>query len=475
MTRQRWPYIALWAGACALYLQSTGRAEESPAPEPETITVRGETMKVWPFTDLRERGFDIPDVSREDNAFWVYVDAINAFQELPEDLSDEFVYAITTAWPAGHDEKLKSFLFEMDNQKALALARKATQRPEHQLYYFGDPNGSVISVVLPGLTHYRYLAKLLVAEGRRCEAQGAYKLAMENYATALRMGHHVAGGITLIENLVGVAIWSLGNQAITQLVLRQDLSSQQLQEILDTLDELREMQPAATPGIRNERVFGNCVVDELTARPFHLLQSLDNLGNFGGEATPNWRHSNWHRLEARFGQLLLPDRTIKAHMNAYYDELIDRASKPAYAADWGNFDEEEAVNSIPSWNVIARIMLPSVSRASILSERCRMQARATRVSVALRLFAAENEGLPPRRLEELANWLPAEDLTDPFSGREFQYAQREGAWRFYSVSDNFTDDGGQVGENQYEKDYVVRFPPPAIEPFEREEEVASAP
>ena len=59
---------------------------------------------------------------------------------------------------------------------------------------------------------------------------------------------------------------------------------------------------------------------------------------------------------------------------------------------------------------------------------------------------------------------------DPFSGKEIAYERDGNAWRFYSVSDNLTDDGGTEGERPFELDFVVRFPPPDVEPFEPEQE-----
>jgi hypothetical protein len=63
----------------------------------------------------------------------------------------------------------------------------------------------------------------------------------------------------------------------------------------------------------------------------------------------------------------------------------------------------------------------------------------------------------------------AEDLIDPFSGKEFVYKQNGPAWMFYSISEDGVDDGGQEGgKNRFEPDRVVRFPPAKIEPFEPE-------
>jgi hypothetical protein len=336
------------------------------------------------------------------------------------------------------------------------------------LYYFGDPSGSIISVLLPSLSSFRHLGKLLVVDGRRLEEAGDFDGAFENYTTAMRMGHHVAGGITLIENLVGVSLWAISDRAISQMVLRRDLTADQLENILETLREMAPSCPATLPGLRNERKMGMIVVDELTARPLHLIRNMNGLSGAGtsGDSPMGSAQPGWGRLEARVGKLFLPDRTIKKQMGAYYDELIERAAKPAYEARWNEFDDEQLVLAIPQWNVLARILLPSLTRASILAERVRMQSLATRLCVALLLHAEQHDGEIPTRLTDLRDEVPAADLIDPFSGREFVFNRQNTGWLLYSFSENGADDGGKQGPNAFEPDYVIQYPPADVVAFD---------
>ena len=470
--KKAWLLIAAVSGGFVAGFDRPVLADDPQASAPQVITIRGKAMNVWPFEDLRARGFDVPEIPKDENAFWVYLDAVNAYQEVPADVQKAFDYALSTAWPTGHDEKLKEYLLSEDNQRALTLTRQAAARDQCQLYYFGDPRGSIMSVLLPSLSDFRFLGKLLAVDGRRLEEQGDYDLALQNYYTALRMGHHAGGGITLIENLVGVAIWSVGDRAVSQMVLRRDLSAAQLQGILDRLNDLAPSRPTTLTGIRYEKLFGLTMVDEVAAKPFQLIRSINSLsgGNPGYETDANGQQAGWAQLEARFGRLVMPDRTIKQHMTAYYDQLIERSGQPGYLARWAEFNDDQVILAIPNWDVIARMLLPSLSRASTLGERGRMQTLATHLSVALRLYALENGGQAPTRLDQLGDRAPAEDRIDPFSGREFVYDADGAAWSFYSISDNLVDDGGQEGAKPYDLDYVVRFPPAAIEPFVQEDE-----
>ena len=288
----------------------------------EVVVLRGQSMTVWPNEDLRRRGFDVQEVPREENAFWTYLEALNAFKDVPEDVQEAFDYAQSKAWPKGNDEKLRAFLLAPENQKAFALARRAAAMPKFGPCYFGDPNASVMSVLLPSLAPCRQLCRMLVADGRRVEEEGAVDLAMNNYTAVMQIGSQVGGGLTLIENLVGIACWTLGDQAVREMILRRELSPAQLRDVLKTLTDLYPKRPSTAPGVEREKTFGMGIVDELVTRPTQLFSALQGLNGMGGSNYQvNKEQDGWDRLEARLGRLVLPDRTIKKHMAGFYDQL----------------------------------------------------------------------------------------------------------------------------------------------------------
>jgi hypothetical protein len=446
----------------------TGQPGTEAVAEPTSITMRGETKKVWPFDDLRARGYDVPDIPREENAFWAYLQADNTFKELPTELRRVFDYAVSKAWPVGNDEQLGAYVLDRDNQRALEVVRRAAGMEKCQFYYFGDPNGLMVSLGLVDLTNYRQLAKLLIADGRRLEEQGAYQSALDNYVAVLRMGHHIGSGITLIEKLVGVSLWDLGDRAIAEFVLRRDLPADELAGLLDQLKTLDALRPSILRGARNERLFSFNTVDDAVTGLSLDFRGLNGCAVRRG-VSPTAGGAGWCRLARRLVCMVLPDRTIKQHMGAYFDAVIRRAAMPAYEARWNDFDEDEIVSSIPRWDILARMLLPSLSRAGELGERCRMQAMMTRLTVALGLYMADNGGRPPSRLDQLGEWIPADDLVDPFSGRQFIYQAGPDSWRLYSVGENMIDDGGTEGARR-EGDYVLRYPSDDVEPFVPPEE-----
>ncbi|MHC4608834.1 MAG: hypothetical protein ACYS7M_00620 [Planctomycetota bacterium] len=444
---------SLAAVVLALLLPAeAARAEDAPAQ----VTLRGETWTVWPAADLLARGFDVQDLPRDRNAAWTYIEAVNAFAELPEDLTEAFEQALKHEWPKTSAGKaLAAWITDKDNRQALELARKAAGMQRCQIPYFGDPEAGVLNVMLPSLSHYRHLAKMLVVEGRRLESEGRFTQALESYQTACRMGGHVAQGITLIESLVGVACWNVGDTPVREMVLRNELPPATLEKILAQTTELASHRPTVRRGMLMEKVFGLSIVDDFASRP---SRALANLSGLGFEGTPRAKYG-WRALEARIGRLILPDRTIKKHMAWFYDELLTRSELPGHEARWHDGWDQELLLSIPTWNVLARTILPALSRANELSERLRTSSQMTQVAIGLRLHTARHKGVPPEQLDELTQIFDDQDvLVDPFSGNRFVYRPEGKSWLLYSFGQNLVDDGGRESEKPWELDYVCRYP-----------------
>ncbi len=445
------------------------------ADNPQSVTIRGETFNIWPIRDLNERGFDIHPVPQARNAAWVYIEAINAYVELPKTLADAFEYAVYTAWPEDQT-KLEEYLQQPGNRRAIELAHKAAGMDAHQMpyFYFGDRPHSILSVLLPKISHTRFLTKLMIADARRLEAQQEYDEAGALCATVIRMGKHVGNGMTLIEGLVGIAIWRLGERAVLDMALRRPLSHKQLNALKTEFDDLAAHLPSVHRGLQGERLMGPAIVDELCSRPFEFFANIrlafepGNIG-FVGENVDANPDDGWGRLELRIGRLICPDRAMKRHMRGYYDKVLERANKGPHAAADMSFDEERYIlEVIPKWDVVSRSLLPSLSRAITLGERLKADLAATRAMVAIRIFMLENYGHLPESLDRIEEMLPDGALIDPFSNAPLVYRPANDGFLLYSVGSNLIDDGGREGKSWDELDMVYPFPPEALEPFSPE-------
>ena len=454
---------------CILF--AGGLADASLAEGPETVRMRDQEFTIWPADELIERGFHVPKIPREHNAAWVYIEAVNAYAELPAQIVDAFDYAVRTAWPA-EQPNLEEYFKRPQTRLALEKVRHAARMQRCQMPYFGDPNESIIALLLPSLSGIRMLSKMHTAEGRLLESQGRHVEALERHLLTMRMGEHIGQGITLIEGLVGIAVWSLGDRAIADLILRQPLSLPQLKQLQGQLNERAPHIPSVVPGLRGETTFGPALIDEVCSRPLRIPANImrffktdadDWIGSLDGTSNP---HDGWGKLELRVGQLFFPDRTIKKHMLDYYDLVLTRAERGPRRGAELEFDEDEYVrNEIPQWDLFSRMFLPALLRATVLGERLKADFAIVRTMAAVRIHTLESKGEPPDSLYEIQSKLPDGAMIDPFSDEPLQYRRTPEGWLIYSVGPNLIDDDGQTGKRWDVLDIVRQYPPPPVKPF----------
>lgn len=455
--------------------QSGGAAQAEPAepagPQgaaPASMEIRGQRMDVWPIENLIARGIEIKLMPPEENAAPHYVEAVNAFLDVPETLRPVFEFAYGEAWP-GDAPELAEWLTRAENQRAITAADRASRMPHCQLPYFGDPEQSIVSLLLPNLSHLRMLSRIIVADGRRLEHEGRFDAAVERYLLCLRMGPHIAEGITLIEGLVGVAVYSQGADALTKAMLRRDFSIEQWRRLLSTLNAGESRVPTWEFGIRNERMAQLAMVDEMTTRPlrfFHTLSAMDGGGGGEGVGAGVVAPDGWRRLERRLGRLVLPDRTIKGHIDQYFDALLSRDDAADYPVEVAARRADAVLNQIPRWDVFCHTMLPSLERAMQVTDRVRAQFQLARLTAAIRLYMKEHAGERPDKPDDLKDMVPSGAWTDPFARQPLRYEKTTEGFRLWSLSLNHRDDGGQAGERWDQLDMVVEYPPAAAKPFE---------
>lgn len=448
---------------------STAVARQETAPEPTGFSLRGQELLIWPADDLRSRGMSLVDIPRAENAAWLYLEAANTYKDLPEDIAAAFDHAVSDAWPPGHPA-LQAYLTGAESTKAIELIHRASGMSSCQMPYFGKPTDSIIAVLMPSMSHMRFLAKLLVADGRRLEAEGRYDEAAGRYITCMQMGIHAAGGFTLIESLVGVAIWQLGNRALLDLVTYNELPERQMRKLATDFARLAPRTPAADRGLQGEQSFGPAIVDEIFSRPFLSISNLGGILSFTTfSGAPTWSgepdlninpQDGWSRFEKRLGQVIYPDRAIKQHMREFYGKQQVLAERPM-SAEALAFDEEKFINErIPRWDVISRAMLPSLSRAIHLGLRARANASLGEAVIAIRRYQLAHESAAPAGLADLKELVSPGALLDPFTGESLRYRQDDEGWVVYSLGPNMTDEGGTESETQrWDKfDIAFRFP-----------------
>src|SRR5690606_7372958 len=208
--------------------------------------------EIYPPEKLRARGFPVTDLPREENAAFLYIDAINMLG--PEEAELPISEAAAGEWPDGEaGERLNAYL--ESQQPVLDLARAASRMPDYHLPLFCGETDALINAVLPALRHQRQLARLLAADAHRQARAGNHAGAIDRLLAAQRMGHQLAHGTTMIEGLVGIAIGQLSSDQLLMIAAAHDMDPTLLRAASDEMEVLAADMPTIDDMMRGEEMF----------------------------------------------------------------------------------------------------------------------------------------------------------------------------------------------------------------------------
>jgi hypothetical protein len=245
-------------------------------------------------------------------------------------------------------------------------------------------------------------------------ADGNYDLAVEKGIVLLNLARHHDAEPTLAASLVGLAV-----RGVAVVHLHESLSlgdvSEEVRERLD--DELQQFEtnPRFQQTLKTER-----------ALSISLLQE-DFTGPLGLKA-------GW------------PPGSIHAGVLTAYDLII-----PLTELSWHEMqttqEGKRAFGQGP--NAISSLLLPALQAWLEAANRTTAIMRSLRVYNKLSGGQNDDTQSPPS-MAKLG--LPAETLTDPFTGKPLKIVQIGDDWAVYSVGKDGNDDGGSVHDA---KDYGV--------------------
>ena len=427
------------------------RAEEKIAGFPRRITVHGTSFEVATPAELKAKGFPYEYPPPERNAAIELIDAIN---ELAKAMKSNFPakaynHVLKHAWVEG--EGLEQWLDEHD--RIHDLVQLAGEKPE---CVFPIQNARLVAAIL--LPHYaglRSLARFLVVRAKLSAHEGDYEQAVDDLCTILRIAEQTADDVFLIGGLVNIAIRAIALNALNDMVLRHDLSANFLDEIQQRLRQSQTALPHFAAGMRGERWMAHDVVRQLVKSPQATLNMLRS-----GETPTQHLDADGQRVRTALLKLLLPDQTMAAHFDGFYDAMEAASRRPSTeAAEFAKQNlDERLLQKVPRWNVLAWMLMPALSRAMQNYIRCDTQTRLARAVALMKRFHCTN-GAWPDRLEQIEE-LSKSDMADPFTGKPFRFATNPKGWVLYSIGPDLSDDSGDP-----KKDVAVRYPRPARKPF----------
>jgi hypothetical protein len=308
-----------------------------------------------------------------------------------------------------------------------------------------------ISVLLPHLSDLRGVAKVLTLNARDLSASGDFKSAWESLDTAHRLGVHLLGGRTLIEQLVGVATLRLATQEMRSTLYewRDRLTAENLSMVRASQVTSAPIE-AFKPNLKTESFFFEDVVqyvftDDGTGNGRIIPSQFSKVVTMGTEPAAN--------QEVRSDAYAISLAAMHADRRETlfkYHELLDRAveywSLPLYDPRRSDGDAlvKQMADELGNSKRYALIgfLLPALSRADQLIRETAQSELATRAVIGLLSYRADNQTMPAR-LSEIAPKYICEVPADIYSGLFLKYVRGDdGQVTLYSVGKNLRDDGG---------------------------------
>ena len=182
-----------------------------------------------------------------------------------------------------------------------------------------------------------------------------------------------------------------------------------------------------------------------------IKSTPENLAAAAGGETPRGLHGFGGWVVRRLGGT---EEATRAHLDALFSRLIANAENPyspeglaAGLPDWCRLKGRTPWTRDPVGSAIAAAYLRHAAVAAAVAPTLRLELRAARLAIALRLWK-DAHGAYPETLAELAAGekpaLEAADFADPFApdGAPLRYARDGDGWRFWSVGLDRADGGG---------------------------------
>ncbi|HDY65553.1 MAG TPA: hypothetical protein ENH84_04900 [Phycisphaerae bacterium] len=299
---------------------------------------------------------------------------------------------------------------------------------------------SILTMTIPPLYGLRQMGKQGIWRARIAMEKRQIQRTMEDCLTVVRVGKHwQRPASTLIEQLVGMGISSVGHNEILRIVSSAKITAH---ELVNTQKQLQRIYIEGYP---------------LMDLGFERLDFLDNVqhcfteGGLGGgrliperlvEGVPFGQIEPEILLGAMFGDGR--DKTVAKGLEYYtkIEELVKLSPYEQRTREVNNWSDNYVANLSEIKSPFLKMLLPSFLLAGELAYRSKALHEATLTVLALRRWRLD-KGRYPATLDVLVSGGYLKAIPeDPYSDGALKYERRGDDFVLYSVSSDFRDDGG---------------------------------
>ncbi len=375
-----------------------------------------------------------------DNARPYYERAVELYVEMPE----KWLYDSSMIWSADLNDVQLSLVSDwlQDNEGAIEALRQGSRCPAYWNKYKSDETELIMGLVADAmeiLPEYKPLALAVRWQIRYERFNGDIETAFSDCVALIKFGGHMHGKGLLIEQLVGIAIEGLTNNAILMLLDRGDVPADVLKITQEELDKQFDKQETII-SMEAEKVFWYDAIqrgftDDGQGSGRMLVHGLPYV------ATDDWIENLW-----RFVSFSYPDRQkMVANIDRYFERFAEILAETPWNLRDVPIDELEQSEDIQITPFMLKINTPPYKRINQIAWRVKTGRRALLTVLAVLRYEKE-KGRYPVGLEELVEAGYLKELPmDPYSDGPMIYKRTDGGFLLYSFGMNLTDDEGKLG------------------------------
>jgi hypothetical protein len=164
-------------------------------------------------------------------------------------------------------EKLRGIV--LTNAEALSLARSALSNQCGVTLQFSR---AYLTNHLPELIGFRSLAQALATEGKLAEKENRFNDAAKSYLDAIHFGNEAGRGGILVDEMLGVAIGSLGVEQLQKIA--DNLDAKSCHDTIQTLETLDIHRQSWADVIQQENAWSRPSFPGLQEQPIRLYYKL---------------------------------------------------------------------------------------------------------------------------------------------------------------------------------------------------------
>jgi hypothetical protein len=294
-------------------------------------------------------------------------------------------------------------------------------------------------------------AHLLIRAGNNDLGDGRIDEALAKYIVMIKMSKHVYQQGPLIEQLVAIAIESLGNVQIIRFFATGDATGERLSLLDEALDNFEYDWATVWPRVMDsEKLFMKSVLslfyeinaDGRVRLNRNYVAAISKYNEFDLPERSYWLKKISKGMTILNWFVMPPPQQLSEAINTSYERFYAMAD-PDF--DWkegpGDYTHKIRCNFTGLVDTMTSMLEGSFRKIHGLYLRRDSQRKSVRIIIALRRYK-NSHGTWPESLDEIKDTLPAELLVDPVNNDSYVYKLTEDNFELYSKGENNIDDAG---------------------------------